>query len=69
MNERERERERITIVAHSHGPFVGADGRLVDPLDDSQLDRLLEDALEGSEEPRLLLIDRLLNKLRIRREV
>ena len=65
----EREREKVTIVAHSHGPFVGPDGRLVDPLDDSQLDRLLEEAIDGADEPRLVLIDRLLNKLRVRREV
>lgn len=65
----EREREKVTILAHSHGPFVGPDGRLIDPLDDSQLDRLLEEALEDDDEPRLLLVDRLLNKLRIRREV
>lgn len=40
-----------------------------DPFEDDGLDELLRDALDETAEPRLLLVDFLLNGTRVRREV
>jgi len=49
--------------------LIAVDGSLVDPNDEGALDKLLADSMESATEPRLLIVERLLSRLRIRREV
>lgn len=51
------------------GVLVGADGSVVDPTDEDALDRLLAESSSDPHEPGLIIVDRLLTRLRYRREV
>lgn len=63
-----RKPRRTAILAAWNGPLFSTGGEVVDPFDDDALEKLLDEAGARGEEPRLILVDRLLNRIRFRRE-
>lgn len=65
------EDSKSQLGARARRALVGApESAAHDPFEDPELDALLKEKVEqGGDEPKLLIVDRLLNRLRIRREV
>ena len=64
-----RDSERLTPRARGLVSQQHERGATLDPFEDEALDEMLEKALGGTAEPRLVIADRFLTGTRIRREV